>query len=397
MSEPSGRTGPLAGVRILDLTRLLPGGYCTLLLADLGADVIKLEEPGRGDYIRWAPPMVGGVSAAHRALNRGKRSITLDLRSKEGARTLMRLATRADALVESFRPDVMERLGVGFERLSRVNPGLVYVAITGYGQDGPYRDRAGHDINYLGYGGALSMTGPPGGGPPAPPGVQVGDLGGGGMLGAIGVLAALVEARATGRGRFVDVSMLDGVVSWLSIHLGAFLATGVEPSPGVAPLGQGLACYRVYETSDGRYVAVGALEPKFWDALCTAMGVPDLIARQFEPTEGQREVVARIGAAFATATRDEWLERLDALDVCVSPVNTVGEALADPQVRHRGMLAEVDGEPVGPGPAPKVSGYAAPASGLVGAPGLGEHTDEVLAEGGWSPEEIEALRASGAI
>src|SRR5439155_637968 len=219
--------GPLAGVTVLDLTRLLPGGYCTLLLADLGADVVKVEEPGRGDYIRWSPPLVGGVSAAHRALNRGKRSITLNLKAPEGPAVVRRLVRDADALVESFRPGVMDRLGVGFAALAREKPALAYVAITGYGQDGPYRDRPGHDLNYIGYGGALSMTGPPDGGPPVPPGVQVGDLGGGGMLGAIGLLAALVEARATGRGRFVDVSMLDVGVSWLSIHAGSFLATGV--------------------------------------------------------------------------------------------------------------------------------------------------------------------------
>ena len=222
-------------------------------------------------------------------------------------------------------------------------------------------------------------------------------MGGGGMLGAIGILAALIEARATGRGRFVDVAMLDGVVSWLSIHLGAFLATGVEPSPGVAPLGQGLACYRVYGTKDDRYLAVGALEPKFWEALCVALDVPDLIVRQFEPPGGQREVAARLGSVFASAARDEWVERLSGLDVCVSPVNTLGEALADPQVRHRGMVAEVDGSPVGPGPAPKVLGSGlGPAGRRIGAPGLGEHTDEVLSDAGLTRAEIDALRAAGA-
>jgi crotonobetainyl-CoA:carnitine CoA-transferase CaiB-like acyl-CoA transferase len=217
------------------------------------------------------------------------------------------------------------------------------------------------------------------------------------MLGAVGLLAALLEARATGRGRFVDVSMLDGVVSWLSIHLGAFLATGVEPAPGVAPLGQGLACYRVYETSDGRYVAVGALEPKYWEALCVALEMPDLVVRQFDPPDGQRDVAVRLGSVFAGATRDEWIERLGGLDVCVSPVNSMRETLADPQVRHRAMVAEVEGVPVGPGPALKVSGTGVTPAGFAGAPELGEHTDEVLSEAGWTPEEIEALRRSGAI
>ena len=387
--------GPLAGVRVLDLTRLLPGGYCTLLLADLGADVIKVEEPGRGDYIRWTPPLVGGVSAAHRALNRGKRSITLNLKASGAAEVLRRLAIGADALIESFRPGVMDRLGVGFAALSEANPRLVYGAITGYGQDGPYADRAGHDIDYVGYGGALSMTGPPDGGAPVLPGVQVGDLGGGGMLGAIGVLAALVEAKGTGRGRFVDVSMLDGVVSWLSVHAGSFLATGVEPAPGVAPLGGGLACYRVYRARDGRYLSVGALEPKFWETLCSALGVDELAGRQFEPPSGQREVAARLQEVFETDDRAAWVERLEGIDACVAPVNSVGEALEDPHVRARGMVAEVDGEPVGPGPAIKVSGFE-PAR-LTGAPGLGEHTDAVLGEAGFSTDRIEALRTEAVI
>ena len=395
MPAASTGAGPLAGVRVLDLTRLLPGGYCTLLLADLGADVIKVEEPGRGDYIRSTPPLVDGIGAAHLALNRGKRSIALDLKSAAGGRTLLRLVRGADALVESFRPGVMDRLGVGYAALAEANPALVHVAITGYGQDGPYRDRAGHDIDYIGYGGVLSMTGSPGGANPVPPGVQVGDLGGG-TLGAVGVLAALTEARATGRGRLVDVSMLDGVVSWLSVHLAAFLATGVEPAPGVAPLGQGLACYRVYRTGDGRHIAVGALEPKFWSALCDALGLPDLAHEQFGPPEHQARIAASLQAVFDTASRDEWVSRLGHLDACVAPVNALADVVRDPQVLHRDMLANVAGRMVGPGRAIKASGLpsAAPA---VGAPALGEHTEEILAESGLSTEEIAALRTAGAI
>lgn len=391
---PGASSGPLDGVRILDLTRLLPGGYCTLLLSDLGADVVKVEEPGRGDYIRASPPLVGGESAAHRALNRGKRSITLNLKAADGVAALRRLVEASDCLVESFRPGVMDRLGIGYEALARSNPRLVYVAITGYGQDGPYRDRVGHDIDYIGYGGVLSMTAPPDGGRPVPPGVQVGDLGGG-MLGAIGALAAVLDARATGRGRSVDVSMLDAVVSWLSIHAGSLLATGIEPAPGMAPLGQGLACYRVYGTGDGRSLAVGALEPKFWEALCAALGAPELIARQFEPPPGQRETAGMLQEIFLTAPRDVWVERLAGLEVCVAPVNSVAEALTDPQVLHRRMVATVGGEPVGPGPALKVSGFDP--GPLTAAPRLGEHTEVVLSENGFSAEEISALRASNAL
>ncbi|MDP8956911.1 MAG: CoA transferase [Actinomycetota bacterium] len=376
------------------MTRLLPGGYCTLLLADLGADVIKVEEPGRGDYIRWTPPLVEGESAAHRALNRGKRSVTLNLKSPEGVLLLRRLAATADVVVESFRPGVMARLGVGYEALSEANPRLVYCAITGYGQDGPYRDLVGHDINYLGYGGVLSMTGQPGG-PPVIPGVQVGDLGGGGMLAGIGILAALVDRAATGRGRFVDTSMLDGVVSWLSIHAGDYLATGRTPERGMAPLTGGYACYRVYRARDDRYLTVGALEPQFWEALCSRLGCPDLIADQYGPPERQREMGQRLEEIFATRSRDEWLAEFRDVPACVGPVNDLGEALGDPQVRHREMVAEIEGRAVGPGPALKMSGVRQGV--LRPAPTLGEHTADVLRSIAVDEAEIEALRARGTI
>jgi crotonobetainyl-CoA:carnitine CoA-transferase CaiB-like acyl-CoA transferase len=380
--------GPLQDVTILDLTRLLPGGYATLLLADLGADVIKVEEPDRGDYIRWSPPLVEGESAAHRALNRGKRSITLNLKSAAGVTLLKRLAAQAEVVVESFRPGVMERLGAGHQVLSETNQGLVYCAVTGYGQDGPYRDLVGHDINYIGYGGVLSMTGSKQG-PPVIPGVQVGDLGAGGMMAALGILAALHERAATGRGRFVDVSMLDGVVSWLSIHAAAFLATGEIPGPATAPLSGSLACYRVYRAADGRYLTVGALEPRFWEALCTALECPELIPVQFGPD--QEAVAGRLQERFATRARDEWLAELGAVEACVGPVNDVAEALSDPQVMARGMVAEIEGSKVGPGPALKLGGAFRP------APGLGQHTAEVLGRIGVGDDELAALRAAGVV
>jgi crotonobetainyl-CoA:carnitine CoA-transferase CaiB-like acyl-CoA transferase len=385
--------GPLEGVTILDLTRLLPGGYCTLLLADLGADVVKVEEPGRGDYMRWTPPIVGGQSAAHRAINRGKRSLALNLKAAPGVALLRRLARAADVLVESYRPGVLDRLGIGYEAMAAENPGLVHCAITGYGQDGPYRNRAGHDINYIGYGGILSMTGHPAG-DPVLPGAQIGDLGGGGMMAALGILAALLERQATGRGRFVDVSMLDGVVSWLSVHAGAYLATGEPPAPGSAPLTGALACYRVYRAGDGRHLTVGALEPQFWRALCEALGVADMADWQFGPPEVQAEMAARLQAVFLQRERDEWLEILGDTP-CVGPVNDVAEALRDPQVQHRGMVAEVDGIAVGPASPLKFGGM--PGSALRAAPGLGEHTAEVLASVGVGTDELSELRAQGVI
>jgi crotonobetainyl-CoA:carnitine CoA-transferase CaiB-like acyl-CoA transferase len=389
--------GPLEGVRILDLTRLLPGNYCTLLLADLGADVIKVEEPGKGDYIRWTPPIVDGMSAAHRAVNRGKRSISLNLKAPEGPGLLQRLVERSDVLVESFRPGVMERLGVGYESLSTQNPALVYCAISGYGQDGPYRDLVGHDINYLGYGGALSLSGPTGS-PPTLAGVQIADVGGGGLMGVVGILAALVERRTTGRGRFVDIAMLDGAVSWLSMHLGTHLA-GMDSSVMRGLTGD-LACYRVYRAGDGKYLTVGALENQFWEALCRTLDCEDLIPDQYAPAERQREMAARLQEIFDTRTRDEWVKLFRDVPACVGPVNDLTEAVEDPQVRHRGMVASVGGQEVGPGAPIKLveGGLPAAPMNLRGAPELGEHTDEVFQDLiGLDDAELQALRAAGAI
>jgi crotonobetainyl-CoA:carnitine CoA-transferase CaiB-like acyl-CoA transferase len=398
MSAAAPRPGPLAGVRVLDLTRLLPGNVCTLLLADLGADVVKVEEPGKGDYIRWSPPMVDGQGAAHRAVNRGKRSMTLNLKAPGGPDLLLRLVEHADVLVESSRPGVMDRLGVGYEALSRRNPSLVYCAITGYGQDGPYRNLAGHDINYLGYAGVLSLSGPVGS-EPALAGVQIADIGGGGLMGTVGVLAALVERRATRRGRFVDVGMMDGAFAWLSMHLGTHLA-GLDASV-IRGLTGDLACYRVYRAGDGKYLTVGALENQFWQALCERLDVKELIPDQYGPPDRQRAVAATLQDIFDTKPRDEWVELFHDVPACVGPVNDLNEAMADPQVVARGMVAEVEGRPVGAAsPIKFVESGLPPAApvNLRSSPELGEHTDEVLRELlGAGPAEIDALRSGGAI
>jgi alpha-methylacyl-CoA racemase len=383
-------TGPLSGIRVLDLTRLLPGNYCTLLLSDLGAEVVKVEEPGQGDYIRWTPPMIDGEGAIHRALNRGKRSVTLNLKEPEGARLFLGLAERADAVVESFRPGVMDRLGLGYEALSEANPRIVYAAITGYGQDGPYRDRVGHDIDYIGYAGLLHATGTPNG-PPVLPAVQVGDLGGG-MAAATGIAAALADAARSGRGRFVDVSMLDVVTSWMAVPVAWYLGTGQVPVRGGLPLTGGLACYRVYATSDGKHLAVGALEPRFWRALCRALDIEELVDGHLDPSR-QDEIAGRLEGTFRTRTRDEWVEELADLETCVGPINDVAEALEDPQVSHRGGLAVEGGDPpLGPGPAIRLSDHD---PDIRRAPSLGEHTVEVLGGLGLSSEEVGDLRARG--
>lgn len=389
---------PLAGVRVLDLSRLLPGGYATMLMGDLGAEVVKVEEPQRGDYLRWMPPLTStGEGAMHLALGRGKRSVSCNLRADGGREVFLGLARRADVVVESFRPGVLERLGVGYERVRELNPGIVYAAISGYGKDGPYAAKAGHDINYLGYSGALSFSGTAASGPHQP-GLQIGDLAGG-MAAVIAVLAALRARDATGEGQFCDVSMTDVVMSWLTAHAAGFSATGVPLAPGAELLNGGFACYRVYACADGRHVTVGALEPQFFAALLEGLGLPeDLRAAHLDPGR-QEELAGLIADAFATRSRDDWMAVFADRDACVGPVQDVREALRDANARVRGMVAD-DVRPDGEvwarvGPMPGLTQTAVPPGDPPSA--LGADTDDLLAEIGLSAEEVAALRDSGAV
>jgi alpha-methylacyl-CoA racemase len=368
-------TAALAGLRVLDLTRLLPGPFCSLLLADFGADVIKVEDLGAGDYARADPP-------AFAALNRGKRSVRLDLKSAGGRDAFVALARRADVVLESFRPGVLDRLGVGWQRLREENPRLVYCAITGYGQDGPLRDRAGHDINYLARAGLLALSGDADG-PPVQSAGQIADLGGGALMAAFGVLAAL----RSGRGQLVDVSMADGALAWLAMPAGAVLAEGRRARRGELTLGGSLVCYRPYRCADG-WLAIGALEPKFWAAFCDGVGRRDLIPHQFDPPGS--EAHGDVAAIVAGRTRAEWEAFNAEHDCCVEPVHELEEALADEHFRARGMIA---GDALGP----PVKLSATPAEPGAAAPAAGEHTDAVLAEAGLSAAEIAALREAGAI
>ncbi len=392
---------PLADVRVLDLTRLLPGGFCTLLLGDLGADVIKVEDTGAGDYVRWAPPYygddeqsaLGTRSALYLALNRSKRSIRLDLKNDLGRQALLQLVEGADVLVESFRPGVLDRLGVGYEALKDANPALVYCPITGYGQDGPYRDRAGHDMNYLGLNGLLGLTGEIGG-PPIQSAGQIADLGGGGMMAAIGILAAVHEARRSGEGQLVDVSMTDGAQSWLAMVAGRYFCDQIVPRRGEIELAGGIICYRPYEASDG-WVTCGALEQKFWAAWCRGVGREDLIEHQFDrPGSDAHKEVEEI---FRSRTREEWRAFNDEHDCCIEPVLDLDEALASEQAKAREMVVELDQPEIGAvrqlGSPLKLS--RTPAGIQRPAPALGEHTAEVLAEAGYSQGEIEAIFEAG--
>ena len=391
----------LADVKILDLTRLLPGPFATMLLADLGADVLKVEDTGMGDYVRWAPPYHEGVddsakSALFLALNRGKRSMRVNLKEDAGREVLLQLVENADVLVEGFRPGVMERLGVGYQTLRERNPRIVFCSVTGYGQTGPYTARSGHDLNYLGLIGMLDLTGPADGAPVQSAG-QVADLGGGGLMAAYSILAALREAERSGQGQAVDVSMADGALSWLTMVAGQYLADGRVPGRGAESLTGGIVCYRPYACADG-HVTLGALEPKFWAAWCAGVGREDLMDKAFEPPGSDTH--AQVERIFAGRTRAEWAAFADQHDCCLEPVLNLGEALDSELVRARDMVVEVDqpgakapvrllGHPV------KFSGT--PADATRPGPALGEHTAQVLTDLGYSPEQVAELEAAGAV
>jgi alpha-methylacyl-CoA racemase len=399
---------PLWDIRVLDLSRLLPGGFCSLLLADLGAEVLKVEDTGMGDYIRWSPPYVEGAedsskSALFLALNRNKRSIRIDLKHERGREVLLRLVREHDVVLESFRPGVLDRLGVGYERMREVNPGIVYCAISGYGQTGPKRDAAGHDMNYLGLVGLLGLTGEHEGSPVQAAG-QIADLGGGALMAAFGILAALRErdgspARpGSGEGQVVDVSMADGALSWLAMVAGAYFADGNVPRRGGLPLAGSLICYRPYECSDG-WVTLGALEPKFWQAWCRGVGREDLIERQFEGPGS--EAHGQVVEIFKGRTRAHWQEFATQHDCCLEPVLALDEALGSELVRAREMVVELDQ----PGVVGGVRQLGVPVKlartpgdhGRLPGPALGEHTEWVLAEAGYAPEEVAGLLECGAV
>ncbi|HEX8977662.1 MAG TPA: CaiB/BaiF CoA-transferase family protein [Solirubrobacteraceae bacterium] len=393
---------PLAGLRVLDLSRLLPGPFCSLLLADFGADVIKVEDTGMGDYVRWAPPYYEGAEQSARgamflALNRGKRSIRVDLKAEDGREVLLRLVREADVLLESFRPGVMDRLGVGYERLRAENRGLIYCAITGYGQDGPLRGRSGHDTNYLALNGLLGLTGEADG-PPVQAAGQIADLGGGALMAVAGILIALRERERSGEGQLVDCSMFDGSLAWLTMVAAETLAVGRAPRRGELQLAGRFVCYRPYRCADG-YVSLGALEPKFWSAWCEGVGRSELIAHQFDPPGSPAH--EQVSAVFAGRTRAGWESFAAEHDCCLEPILDLDEVLRSELVEAREMVVELD-QPGVAGPVRQLGvpiklGRTPAEPGRGPGPGLGEHTDEVLAGAGFSPEQIAALYERGAV
>ncbi len=418
---------PLSGIKVLDLSRLLPGGFCSLLLADFGAEVLKVEDTGAGDYIRWAPPYYEGAddsakSAMFLSLNRNKRSIRIDLKNEAGREVLLRLVREYDVVLESFRPGVLDRLGVGYERMREENPGLVYCAISGYGQTGPKRDASGHDMNYLGLIGLLGLSGEKDG-PPVQSEGQIADLGGGALMAAFGIMAALrerdggpiragsqsspsthpalardEERSGSGLGQMVDVSMADGALSWLAMVAGRHFADGVVPRRGDQLLAGAVICYRPYECADG-WITLGALEPKFWQAWCRGVGREQLIEQQFERPGSQAH--AQVVEIFKGRTRAEWTQFAAEHDCCLEPVLELDEALASELVREREMVVElaqpgVDGGVRQLGIPVKLDRTPGTPHRLPG-PALGEHTEAVLRAAGYSAAQVAELLEQGAV
>ena len=343
----------LDGIVVLDLTRLLPGAVATQWLADFGAEVIKIEQPDVGDYARQF------TGAVFESTNRGKKSVEIDLKDPRGKEVFLKLAARADVLIEGFRPGVMDRLGVGYEALREMNPRLIYAALTGYGREGKFAALAGHDVNYLALSGVLDMMGAKDG-PPVLAGIQIADLAGGSMQAVIGILLALEARHRTGRGQRVDVSMFDGSAALMAVPASSYRASGKAPERGNDLLSGRFACYQIYAAAGGSYVTVGALEPKFWENLCRELGCEELIVDQYAEEPRQSEVKRVLAEKFLQATAEEWFAQLGAKDCCVAPVRNLKDAIADYSSSPIPALSETPGETHGH------------------APGLGEHNSAIL-------------------
>ncbi|MCL1980309.1 MAG: CoA transferase [Proteobacteria bacterium] len=387
-----------AGVKVLDVSRLLPGPFCSMLLADFGAEVIKIEDPGGGDYIRWWKPFLGKNSGFHVVLNRNKQSLTLNLKHPEGKQIFKQLAETADVILEGFRPGVMDRLGLGYEALRAINPRLVYCSITGYGADGPRAPRAGHDINYLALNGVLSYSGQQGS--PTLSGVQIADLGGGALYAAFAIATALFARERLGEGQWIDLAMADGAMTWNCLRWGKFLADGQVPAQADDFLNHGFACYNLYATKDGRTMSLGALEPQFWKLFCETVGRPDWnTPRYFEPGPHQQDLRREVAALFCSKELGEWIKMFADVDCCCEPVLNLDEVLADEQTRQRQMVVDMVHATWGAyrqlGIAPKLSRTPGTIRGH--APELGEHTAGILAAVGIDAAAQAQLRAAKVI
>ena len=395
------------GIKVLDLSRAVPGSFCTMILGDLGAEVLKVEALEVTGFVgSGRSPKEGGREAAYFAPNRNKKSIGLNLRSEAGRQIFYRLAQQTDIIVEGFRPGVAKRLGVDYDTINRMNPKIIYCALSGYGQDGPYHTFPGHDINYISMTGVLGLIGSREG-PPVIPLNLVADFAGASLYGAIGILAALVARSRMGKGQYVDIGYIDGVIALMGYYGRSYFLNGTMPKRGETWFHGAYPYYGVYETKDGKYITIGCIELHFWENLCRLLGREDYIPYHFASEhsfygpedEEWKEICSYLKQTFLTKTRDEWFELLSQNDIPVGKVYTLDEVFTDPQVLHRQMVIEVEHPTLGKikqvGIAPKLSGTPGKVRSL--APLLGEHTDEVLQKVGYSREEIENLRQEGVV
>jgi crotonobetainyl-CoA:carnitine CoA-transferase CaiB-like acyl-CoA transferase len=387
-------TLPLTGIRILDLSRYLPGPFCTQLLADFGAEVVKIEQPEVGDPGRQLAPVVNGISTRFYTVNRNKKSITLDIRKEEGREVFKKLIPHFDVVVDQFRAGFMDDLGIGYQVLSQINDRIIFCAISGYGQDGPMYKAAVHDLNYLSLAGVTGTTGSRQG-VPAMSGVQIADIAGGTLYAVISILLALASREKTGKGQMCDVSMLDGALSLLAYTMGEWSGDGVVPKIADGVLTGGYACYNIYETQDGKYVSLGAVEKKFWAEFCDKLGLPDYINLQWKKDE-QKKIIDEISELMKTKSRDEWVEFFKDNDICFTPVLDLEETSEHPQVKARRMVEKIP-DPSGSGKTIALTGVPiklsdTPGQMVLDFPSLGQHNEEILQAAGYSPEEIEQLR-----
>ncbi len=383
---------PLEGLKVLDLTRLIPGGYATLILADLGAEVLKIEDKESGDYSRWMEPVVEGDGVYFHALNRNKKSIKLNLKTIEGKDIFKKLVENEyDTIVESFRPGVMDRLGIGYNVIKEINPRAIYCSISGYGEEGPKKDKALHDLNCIALSGVLSITGEDA---PAIPGIQIADTTSA-LFSVVSILTAHIAREKTGQGQFIDVSMIDGVISLLSIHLVKYLLDGEIPAGGGMHFNGRFPCYRLYQTKDGKYMTLAALEQKFWENFCLAIGRGDLIDKQYDDGIKTKHEVENI---FKSKTRDEWEEISDKIDSCLEPVLNFKEVTEHPHLKSRSLFFDINRKNVKV-PQIRIPFLMSKADNMPmnSAPLWGEHTEEILTSIGYDKEEIESLRKRGVI
>lgn len=380
----------LKGVKVLDLTRLLPGALCSLYLADLGAEVLKIEDIEGGDYLRWIPPYTDGESVYFAILNRNKKSMKLNLKTKVGVEIFLKLVPEYDVVIESFRPGVLDKLGVGYFRAKEINPKIIYCSISGFGQNGPYKNVAGHDINYIGYSGILELCGGKNS-PPILPSVQIADVAGGSLNSVIAILSALLNREKTGVGCNIDISMIDGIMPFLSLILGKYFSDNLLPQRGNTDLSGKFICYNIYKTKDGKYIALGALEPKFWVNFCKEVERDDLIDKQFAVDNDFEKYYGEVENIFLQKTQKEWTEIFKDKDICCTPILNIKEMLKNEHTTSRGLLLkdEKTGEKYIPIPI-KFSDYEI--KNNLAAPKYGEHTYDVLQKLGYNLEEVEKLQ-----